>query len=165
MLTPPAGLPTSLGGLDALGGTLPVPLDLPDVNVAGTYVSWQSAPLLRPLDVVGSPLLTVTVSAPTAAATSGLGPAGQLVLFAKLYDVAPDGKASLIHGLVAPARIADATRPVQIVLPAVAHQFAPGHRIEIMLAGGDVNYRGGLISTAVTVAGSTSQVLSLPTVG
>jgi ABC-2 type transport system ATP-binding protein len=165
MLTPPAGPPTSLGGLDAVGGVIPVPLDLPDVNVAGTYVSWQSAALLSPLDVVGSPQLTIKVSAPAAAATSGLGPAGQLVLFAKLYDVAPNGTASLIHGLVAPVRIADPTRAVHIVLPAVAHQFAPGHRIEIMLAGGDVNYRGGLISTAVTVTASVGQVLSLPTVG
>jgi predicted acyl esterase len=115
--------------------------------------------------VVGSPLLSLKVTAPGAAATSGLGPAGQLVLFAKLYDVAPNGTASLIHGLVAPVRIADPTRAVQIVLPAVVHQFAPGHRIEIMLAGGDLNYRGGLIATTVTVTASASQVLSLPTVG
>lgn len=165
MLTPPAGPPTSLGGLDAVGGVVAVPIDQPDVNVAGTYVSWQSSPLPSPLDVVGSPLLTVTVSAPVAAATSRLGPAGQLVLFAKLYDVAPNGTASLIHGLIAPVRIADPTRAVQIVLPAIAHQFSAGHRIEIMLAGGDLNYRGGLISTTVTVTASAGQVLNLPTVG
>ena len=40
-----------------------------------------------------------------------------------------------------------------------------GHSIQITLAGGSVNYRGGLTPTPVTVAGGTGQVLTLPTVG
>ena len=64
------------------------------------------------------PSLTVQLSAPAAAITQASGPAGQLVLFAKLYDVGPDGTQQLINGLVAPARIADVTRPVHITLPA-----------------------------------------------
>jgi hypothetical protein len=44
-------------------------------------------------------------------------------------------------------------------------QVAAGHRIEVMLAGRDVNYRGGLTSTAVTVStGSSGQALTLPVV-
>lgn len=165
LLTPPAGAPTSLGGLDALGSATPVPLDLPDYNAPGTYVYWSSPSLTAALNVVGSPVLNVKVSAPTAEPTSALGPAGQLVLFAKIYDVAPDGTASLIHGLVAPIRIPDPTKTVRITLPGIAHQFAAGHRIEVMLAGGDVNYRGGLTSTAVTVStGSSGQALTLPVV-
>lgn len=166
LLTPPAGPPTSLGGLDALGSTVPVPLDLPDTNLPGTFVQWQTPALSNPVTVVGSPTLDVQVSAPTAALTSALGPAGQLVLFAKLYDVGPDGAASLIHGLVAPVRIADPTKSVHITLPGVAHRFAAGHRIEIMLAGGDLNYRGGLTPTVVSVTtGPAGQTLTLPTVG
>ena len=164
MVTPAAGAPTSLDGLDVLGAVSPTPLDLPDVNVPGTYVDWTSPTLAGPTTVVGSPVLTVRVSAPTAVPTSD--PAGQLVLFAKLYDVAPDGTAALINGLVAPVRIPDPTGAVRITLPAVAHQFGPGHRIEIMLAGSDANYRGGLVPTAVTVAtGSAAQALTLPVVG
>jgi predicted acyl esterase len=87
------------------------------------------------------------VSAPTAELTSALGPAGQLVLFAKIYDVAPDGTASPIHGLVAPIRIPDPTRTVRTTLPGIAHRFVAGHRIEVILPGGDVNYRDGLTST------------------
>jgi ABC-2 type transport system ATP-binding protein len=142
-----------------------VPLDLPDYNAPGTYVYWSSPSLTAALNVVGSPVLNVKVSAPTAEPTSALGPAGQLVLFAKIYDVAPDGTASLIHGLVAPIRIPDPTKTVRITLPGIAHQFAAGHRIEVMLAGGDVNYRGGSTSTAVTVStGSSGQALTLPVV-
>jgi ABC-2 type transport system ATP-binding protein len=129
-------------------------------------VYWQTAALSSEVTVVGSPTLDVTVSAPTAVATSPTGPSGQLVLFAKLYDVAPDGTASLIHGLIAPIRIADPTKPVHITLPGVAHRFAAGDRIEIMLEGGDVNYRSGLAATPVTVSsGSPGQQLTLPVVG
>ena len=46
------------------------------------------------MDVVGSPRLTVQLTAPTVAATQARGPAGQLVVFAKLYDVGPDGRRS-----------------------------------------------------------------------
>ena len=121
MVTPPAGAPTSLDGLDVLGAVSPTPLDLPDVERAGQHVDWTSPALTGPITVVGSPVLTVRLSAPTAVPTSD--PAGQLVLFAKLYDVAPDGTAALINGLVAPVRIPDPTGAVRITLPAVAHRF------------------------------------------
>ena len=162
-VTPPAGAPSSLGGLDAVGSQVTVPLDAPDVNPPGTFASWLGAPLTSPLTVVGSPTLTVQLSAPTAAASQAGGPAGQLVLFGKLYDVHPDGSQQLINGLVAPVRIADVTRPVHLTLPGIAHRFAAGHRLALYLAGDDPNYRGGLTPTAVTIStGSAGQLLSLP---
>jgi predicted acyl esterase len=165
LVTPAAGLPTSLAPLDAVGDALPVLGALPETNLPGTSVGWESAPLTSNMDVVGQPRLTVTLSAPSAAVSQLAGPAGQLTVFAKLYDVAPNGTASLIHGLVAPARITDVTKPVHITLPAIAHQFAVGHRLEIVLAGGDINYRGGNLPTPVVITtGSTNQVLTVPVV-
>jgi ABC-2 type transport system ATP-binding protein len=162
-VTPPAGAPSSLGGLDAVGSQVSLPLDAPDQNVPGSFASWTSAPLTSPLTVVGIPSLTVQLSAPAAAATQAGGPAGQLVLFGKLYDVSPDGSQQLINGLVAPVRVADVTRPVHLTLPGIAHRFAAGHRLALYLAGGDPNYRGGLIPTPVTVStGPSGQLLSLP---
>jgi ABC-2 type transport system ATP-binding protein len=164
MMTPPAGPPTTLDALDVLGAVASVPLDQPDLNVPGSYLGWTSPALTAPVTVVGSPQLSVRLSAP--AASPGTGPAGQPVLFAKLYDVAPGGTAALINGLVAPVRIPDPSKAVQVTLPGIAHQFQPGHRIEIVLAGGDLNYRGGLAATPVTVTtGSAGQLLSLPIVG
>jgi ABC-2 type transport system ATP-binding protein len=160
MLTPAGGLPTSLSSLDAIGNYL----GLPDANLPGTYASWQGQALTSNLDVVGEPTLTVQVQAPFAAATQGVGAAGELVVFAKIYDVGPDGKATLIHGLVAPVRVADVGKPIHIVLPAIVHRFAAGHHVEIMIAGGDVNYRGGLVPNLVTIPAGAGQVLSLPTV-
>ncbi|HEY0453666.1 alpha/beta fold hydrolase [Actinophytocola sp.] len=159
-LTPPAGLPTSLSPFDAINQPAV------DVNLPGTFAEWASAPLAAPMDVVGVPRLDIRLTAPTAALTSHLGPTGQLVLFPKIYDVAPDGTASLIHQLVAPVRVADPTRPVQVSLPGIVHRFDQGHRVRLVLASGDLNYRGGLVSAPVTVtAGDTGQALTLPVVG
>ncbi len=166
--TAPAGAPTTLSDLDAIGGELPAgtALDVPDENLPGTYATWQTSALTEATDVVGSPQLRVDISAPTAAATSAAGPAGQVVLFAKVYDVAPDGSENLIHGLVAPFRVADPSEPVRVTLPAIAHRFPAGDRIRLVVAGGDTNYRGGLTPTPVTItSGSSSQVLTLPVVG
>jgi predicted acyl esterase len=70
-----------------------------------------------------------------------------------------------MHGLVAPARIPNVNEPVTITLPAIAHQFGVGHRLEIEVAGGDINYRGGNLPTPVLMAtGSASQVFTVPVV-
>jgi X-Pro dipeptidyl-peptidase C-terminal non-catalytic domain/X-Pro dipeptidyl-peptidase (S15 family) len=157
-VTPPAGFPTSASGIDAFSANIP-----PDTNVAGTYAAWTSAPLSSDMNVVGQPTLDVQVQAPAAAQSGTLGPAGQLVLFAKVYDVAPDGSQSLVHNLIAPVRITDPSDPIHITLPAIVHRFAAGHAVRIMLASGDLNYRAGLTSTLVTVtAGAPGQALKLP---
>ena len=162
-LTTAAGLPTSINPLDVLGNTLPLPsntfLDLP-----GTYAAWQTPALATTLDVVGSPVVKVQVQAPTAALTQGLGPAGQLVLFVKLADVDPDGRVRLIKALEAPIRIPDVNRPITVNLPAIAHRFAPGHRLKLIVAGGSVNYRAGLTPVAVTIPADASQTLTVPVV-
>lgn len=163
-VTPGAGLPSGTASPDAVGGAVPQ-ARVPDTNAPGTYVSWSSPPLAAPLDVAGMPVLHVRLSVPTAAVTGRAGPAGDLVVFAKLYDVGPNGSMTLIHGLVAPARVADPARPVTITLPGIVHRFAAGHRVELVLAGGDVNYRAGLEPTPVTLStGSAVQVLDLPVV-
>jgi len=167
LVTPPAGAPTSTTSPDAVAGTVGDGVgNLPDFNTPGTYASWTSAPLTSNLDIAGEPVLDIQMLAPTAALTEAAGPAGDLVVFAKLYDVAPDGTASLIHGLVAPARVADVNASVRILLPGVVHRFAKGDRLRIVIAGGDLNYRGGLVSTPVEITtGNTGQVLTLPVVG
>jgi ABC-2 type transport system ATP-binding protein len=134
---------------------------------AGTAIRFSSAPLNGPVDVVGSPSLTVTLDS-TAESTQGLGPDGQLVAFAKLYDVAPDGTTvELPHRLISPVRIADLSGPVTIELPAIVHRFEAGHRFAVVLAGGDMAYRGSNLRQTVSLstgAGSTQQ-LTLPVVG
>jgi ABC-2 type transport system ATP-binding protein len=162
-LTTGAGLPTSIAAPDAVASSLP---PIPQFDLTGTDASWTSAPLTSALNVVGSPVLHLSVLAPTAALSQVVGPPGQLVLFAKVFDVSPGGKAQLINGLVAPSRLTNVNEPFTITLPAIAHQFGPHDRIEVVLAAGDLNYRGGLVASPVVITtGSTSQVLTLPVVG
>jgi ABC-2 type transport system ATP-binding protein len=162
-LTPAAGAPTSVNPLDAVGGFLPAPL--PEQDAPGTFASWTTSPLAQPVSVVGSPTLDLKVDAPVAAVGQAGGPAGMLVLFVRLQDVAPDGTATDIRQLTAPVRIPDVTKPFTVTMPAIVHQFAAGHQLRLVVAGGSVNYRGGQVSNPVTITGGAGQVLVLPTVG
>ena len=162
-LTAPAGVPTSINPLDALGGYAQLPL--PEADIAGTFARWATPPLTTKLDVVGSPTLNLRVNAPVAAATQSAGPATQLVLFVRVQDVAPNGKASDIRFLTAPVRVPDATKAIRVTLPAFVHRFAAGHKVQLVVAGGSLNYRGGVTPQIVQItAGSPEQVLTLPVV-
>lgn len=162
-LTGPAGAPTSLDPIDVVGSTVPV--TLPEADLPGTTASWTTPTLARPLTVVGAPTLDLGVQAPTAAVTQTLD-AGKVVLFVKVLDVAPDGRGSVVRDLVAPVRVPDAGKPFRVTLPAFAHRFEAGHALRLVVAGGSVNYRGGLVPAPVTITtgGPASQVLSLPLV-
>jgi fermentation-respiration switch protein FrsA (DUF1100 family) len=163
LLTPPAGLPVNFSEVDAISYLSQLPKI--EYDAPGTTAQWNTAPLTRNVDVVGSPRLTLRVTSLTAALTQALGPAGQLVLFTRLQDVAPDGSATDIHQLIAPVRIADVTKPFTVTMPGIVHRFAPGHRIRLVVSGSSVNYRGGLTANVVTVnTGTAGQALNLPVV-
>ena len=145
----------------------PFPQEEP-FDPAGSAIRFSTAPLTSPWDVVGSPRLTVKLDSPAAAATQAGGPAGQLVVFAKVYDIGPDGTAiELPRRLISPVRVPDVTRPVTIELPGIVHRFEPGHRLAVVLAGGDLAYRGSSLQPRpVTLRTSPTAVhaLTLPVV-
>jgi ABC-2 type transport system ATP-binding protein len=163
-LTPAAGLPTSTSEPDAIGSVAKLPV--PEVDLPGTFLNWTSAPLTSSLRVVGTPVLTTQVKAPAAAAAQALGPAGQLVLFVRLQDVDPEGEAKDLRLLSAPIRIQDVTKPFSVTLPAIVYQFAKGHSLRLVIAGGSLNYRGGVTPQTVQITtGTSAHQLRLPTVG
>ncbi|MET7575469.1 CocE/NonD family hydrolase [Streptomyces sp. NPDC005492] len=152
---------SSLNG--AIGLPDPAPYD-----IAGTYVGWTGAPLTRTTDVVGAPRATLKVVSPRAERTQNSGDAaGKLVLFAKLYDLAPDGSKTLVHRLVAPVRVPDVTKSFTVTLPAIVHRFAKGHRLRFVIAASDDAYTGNRGIKPVTVVSSPQDtgVLELPVVG
>ncbi len=106
------------------------------------------------------------ISAPVAAQTQNAGPGGKLVLFTKLYDVAPDGTQKLQHRLISPVRVRDVTKPLQVELPGVAQRFAAGHKIRLVIAGGDLAYANNSTTQPVTVLTSRQRpgTLTLPLV-
>ena len=154
--------PTSYSETSAVGGQ-----DDPLADGPGTFVSWTSPALTAPADLVGAPRLTVRVDSPTAGATQSSGTGGKLILFAKLYDVAPDGTQTLKGRLVSPVRVADVTEPLSVELPGVVHRFATGHRLRLVVAASDFAYANNTAPQQVTVRTSTADpgTLSLPMTG
>jgi predicted acyl esterase len=73
------------------------------------------------------------------------------VLFAKLYDIAPDGTRTLVHRLVAPVRVPDVTRSFTVTLPGIVHRYERGHRLRFVIAAADGAYAGNRGIKPVTV--------------
>ncbi|MFF2144176.1 alpha/beta fold hydrolase [Kitasatospora sp. NPDC058190] len=134
LANPPGGAPPGISTLPGIGALSQaaslgagLSLDFPGQNAA-----FDSAPLDTPLHLTGQPNVPVTVTADRPDA----------VLFAKLYDVGPDGKSVLPQQLAAPLRVtgADAGKTVTVQLPAVDHTFPAGHRVRLVLASTDLAY-------------------------
>ncbi len=162
-LTPPAGAPSSIDPFDVLAGYVP---GLPAIeqDLPGTFATWTTPALTKNTDVVGSPVAKLQVSAPSAALTQAAGAHGQLVLFVKVLDVDAAGTATVVRNLVAPVRVPDVTKPFTVTLPGFVHRFAPGHQIRLVVSGGSINYRGGLLATPVSITSGAGQTLTLPIV-
>lgn len=159
-VTNPAGAsPPAISALPGLGGAgglsqlsalgVGVSLDFP-----GQYARFDSAPLRTGLRVTGSPTVTVHVSATS----------DDAVLFAKVYDVTPDGTRQVLPAqLVTPLRVtgAKAGKDVTVTLPAIDHEVPKGHRLRLVLAATDLGYASPAAPATYTV--SVKGDLSVPT--
>jgi predicted acyl esterase len=156
------GVGTSYSETSSQGGSDTDPL--PPTDAPGTFASWTSEPLRAATVTVGMPTLDLKLTSPVAAASQSAGPDGQLVVFVKLYDVAPDGTKTLQHRLISPVRIADVTQMVHIELPGVVQRWAKGHRIQLVLAASDTAYNGNTAALPVTVTSNPADpaVLTVP---
>jgi ABC-2 type transport system ATP-binding protein len=159
-----SGAPTSYSETSGLEGDT---VNNPPSDAPGTFVAFTSPVLKAPADVVGSPVVNLRLSAPVAALSQGGGQSGQLVLFAKVYDVAPDGTKVLKNRLISPMRVKDVTKPVKVTLPGIVHRFATGHRIQVVVAASDLAYAGNTVVQPVTVSTSPTapSTLGLPLTG
>jgi predicted acyl esterase len=155
------GTPTSYSETSGLEGNQ---VDNPVSDQPGTFIAFTSRPLAEPVNQVGSARLRLHLEAPVAAETQSGDPAGKLILFAKVYDVAPDGSQKLQHRLISPVRVADVTEPVRIDLPGVVQRFRRGHRIRVVVAAGDAAYAANPLAHPVTITTSRKRpsVLRMP---
>jgi predicted acyl esterase len=154
--------PTSYSETSGLEGNQ---VNIDPSDAPGTFAAFTSPVLKSPAEVVGSPCVNLHISAPIAAQSQAGGPSGQLVLFAKVYDVAPDGTKVLKNRLIAPYRVTDVTKPVSVKLPGIVHRFATGHRIQVVVAASDAAYAGNVLPHPVTISTSplAPSTLTLPT--
>ncbi|NNM46561.1 CocE/NonD family hydrolase [Knoellia koreensis] len=149
---PGLGAPASYSEVSGLEGRVDLPPNLTTpYDTPGTFGAWTTAALGTPTTIVGSPKLTVRFDSPAVALTQKTGPAGRLQVFAKLYDVAPDGSQTLVHKLISPVRVADVTQPVSIELPGIVHRVEAGHRLRLVLASTDAAYKNSYAVQPVTV--------------
>ena len=159
-VNPPDGVPSSYSETSAVQSTEPFS-SIPPSDPPGTFAAFSSAPLAADLDSVGIPTLDFSLSA--TGSISSL-PATEVVLFGKIYDVAPDDSLLLVHRLVSPIRIADPSQPVHLNLPGVVHRYPAGHRLRLVLAATDQAYVGSRAphTITITVDPSTPFRLRLP---
>jgi predicted acyl esterase len=156
------GVPESYSETSAVQDMIPDQAT-PPTDAPGSFAGFSTGPLAHNVDVAGIPTATLHLSAPTASATTL---ATELQLFVKVYDVAPDGTVNLVHRLISPVRVLDATKPVHVQLPGIVHRFAKGHTIELVIAATDGAYRNATPVQPVTVSTSATDptTLTLPVV-
>ncbi|MFI7414745.1 CocE/NonD family hydrolase [Streptomyces sp. NPDC049627] len=156
----PAGAnPPAVSALPGLGGSgglaqlsslgVGISLDFP-----GQFAAFQSAPVTDNLRITGSPTATVHVK------STG----DDAVLFAKVYDVGPDGNQQVLPSqLVTPLRVegAKAGEDVTLTLPAIDYGIEKGHRLRLVLSSTDLGYASPAAPATYTV--SLKGDLSVPT--
>ncbi|EEP71995.1 ABC transporter related [Micromonospora sp. ATCC 39149] len=155
---PPNGNPAAISSVPFAGafGSL---LGRVAGDVPGQHARFESAPLPEAVDVAGSPTVTLRAASAT----------GEAVLFVKLYDVDPQGAATLPNGLVAPVRLTglpaqiEAAKPVTVTLPAIVRRVEAGHRLRVVVATSDQAYTTPVEPAIYTVAAGDGPLV-LPTV-
>ncbi|MHC5905261.1 CocE/NonD family hydrolase [Streptomyces sp. S6] len=153
--SPPAisalpGLGAGRGGLAQLS-SLGVGLSL---DFPGQFAAFTSKPTTDDLRITGSPTATVHITSTS----------DDAVLFAKVYDVGPDGRSQFLPSqLVTPIRVTGAKdgKDVTLTLPAIDHKVQKGHSLRLVLASTDLGYASPAAAASYTVA--LTSPLKVPT--
>ncbi|MDN3355988.1 alpha/beta fold hydrolase [Actinomadura sp. DC4] len=155
---PAGGSPSSISampGLGLLGGLSALPGGGIDLNLPGQSATFDSEPLSSPVQLTGAAGLRLRVTT-TARDRTG---ADRPTLFAKVYDVGPDGQASLARRIAAPLHLEGTA---QVTLPPMDHRFAADHRIRVVFSATDMGFVSPARPATYTVA--VESPLSVPEV-
>ncbi|WP_436496698.1 CocE/NonD family hydrolase [Actinokineospora sp. HUAS TT18] len=143
VVNPPGGNPASISSMPGLGSVISgssrlsgrVSIDLP-----GQSARFASAPVSQQLLIAGASTAKLRVSTvPNLPAPDGA------VLFAKLYDVGPDGIRTLPGSAVSAFRVPDLPTdgtPVEVTvsLPGIVRPIETDHRVELVVSTTDQAY-------------------------
>lgn len=156
-VNPPGGTPAAYSETSNFMGPDASPSlgDTPPEEIAGQHVTFTSPALGERFDVAGVPSARLRITN-----TNGQ----DMVFFAKVYDVAPDGSETLINRLISPVRVpADAVGdPVRLKLPGFVHRFRPGHRVRLVLASTDQTSYNSKVADVLTVTTGSGSTFTLP---
>jgi ABC-2 type transport system ATP-binding protein len=155
---PPHGRPAGLTSLPGVGQASALIGSIAS-DMPGQFARFSTQPLKDGASIVGSPTVSIKVASST----------GDATVFVKLYDVAPNGTATLSNGLLAPLHLTglpatlDQARPVSVSLPAIVTQVDAGHRLSVVVASADQAYLGPVEPRTYQVD-LASTTLTLPSV-
>ena len=169
IVNPPGGNPASVSSLPGLGSIIGsssrlvgrVSIDLP-----GQSARFMSRPLTSQLLIAGASTVRLRVAAVPGAAPPATEGA---VLFAKLYDVGPDGTRILPGSAVSPFRIpalpADGS-PVEVTvtLPGIVRPIETDRTIELVVTTTDQAYATPTRAAAYRVAVADGAAVEVPVV-
>ena len=160
IVNPPGGLPAAYTETSNFTGpdASPSAQDIAPSEIEGQFASFTTAPFARHRVSVGIPTAHLEIA-------NAASQAGQdLVFFAKMYDVAPDGSVELIHRLIAPVRVPAAAvgEPVDLALAGFAHRFDAGHSARLVLATTDQTSYNAKVADVVTVTTGPGSLFRLP---
>jgi ABC-2 type transport system ATP-binding protein len=162
VVTPAGGTPAAITVVPGLG-SLASALSGTAFEIPGQFAAFRSKPLDEAVEVVGASTIDLAVAAPGGSAT----------LFAKLYDVSPDGTTTLPAGLVAPLALsglsADPTAPtrVSVTLPGIVHRFEAGHTMRVVVSSTDQAFAlpaEAAIYSVALASGGDGAALAVPQV-
>ncbi|MFN2497334.1 MAG: alpha/beta fold hydrolase [Pseudonocardiaceae bacterium] len=171
VVRPPGASPAAFTSLPGFGDARSAASGLVDgltADLPGQTAAFRTAPLADALDIAGAPQVRLRVAkAPDVPVPDS--PAGEAVLFVKLYDVGPGDRRTLPGGAVAPVRIgplpADGT-PVEVTvtLAGVVRPVEAGHRLAIVVATTDRGYALPAQPAGYTVTLADGTGLAVPVV-
>ncbi|WP_125035426.1 CocE/NonD family hydrolase [Nocardioides sp. LS1] len=157
MLNPQGGEPAAYTETSNFTGpdASPSSGDTPPTEIDGQFAAFTSAPFARSVAAVGIPEAHLLL-------TNSNGQ--DMVFFAKVYDVAPDGSTVLVHRLIAPVRVPAAAvgEPVDIRLAGFAHRFARGHAVRLVLCTTDQTSYNAKVADVLTLSTGTASTFTLP---
>lgn len=141
VVRPPGATPSAISSIPGLGSPLAAvsasaAASALASDIPGQSATFRSDPLGSSLTITGTSTVDLTVGA--------IAGTQQSVLFAKLYDVSPDGRRTLPNGLVSALRLPDNTSgtatTVRVALPGIGYRVPAGHHLEVTVATTDQAY-------------------------
>ncbi|MFC4949593.1 alpha/beta fold hydrolase [Pseudonocardia sp. GCM10023141] len=143
VLNPAGGNPAAITSLPGLGGALGAVagrISAATSELPGQSAQFRTAPLAAPVLLAGAPRVTLMV-----ARVPGQPASDEAILFAKTYEVTPDGGRSLLGSAVAPIRVpvpADGSATVTVTLPGVVAPIEAGNRLLVSVSTTDQGFAG-----------------------
>jgi ABC-2 type transport system ATP-binding protein len=161
---PAGGHPAAITSLPGIGGALGSVagrISAFAADPAGQSAIFTTAPLAASLVVAGAPRVQVSV-----ARVPGQPAPAEAVLFARIAELSPDGRRTVLGGAVAPMRVAvpaDGTPViVTVALPGVVAPVESGNQLAVSVATTDQGFSGP-VEPAVWQVGVTGE-LTVPVV-